>query len=732
MAGMAAAQAARETVDPNTMPSGGAATALSGMVLLAVVAGGCAWWSIEFTRGPAGLSTLWLASGVLCGVLLTSPRAHWPGYAAAAFAAFVIVNLLRGGGWGVALCLSAANVLDAIGVAFVVSRGVGRVTDTARLRRTSVFALVGTAVTCGVSALVAAATLATVAQARFEDLYWTWFASHALGMVIAATLTVVTRAEGRRLLGAPGRRAELVLILLATALVCLLVFVPGGYPLPFLVFPPLLLAAFRHRFSGFVLGTALVAVIASTVHALGYGPFARLPGYSEAGRTLMLQVFIATACLLALPVAVVLTHLRVLNRRLMASEREYRMLADYSRDMVVRMDVDGNRRYISPAASEILGWDIEQLRSARWDLVHPDDREPLAEAVRNLYRSGGSTTAIYRARHRDGHYVWIEAHARLVPGPNPGEPPDLIYAGRDITRRIAAEHEVERNQRRLRAITDNIPAFVVHVDAAERYTFVNAHMGRALGVDPASLTGRSVRDVLGDATYGRLKPYFAAVMSGETVTFEIEREFQGEPGYHQSTYVPDVAPDGTVVGFYGVTFDISRLKDAEQELERLLRNDPLTGLANRFHFNERLELAIARSHRTYRSIALLYLDIDHFKSINDTLGHAAGDAVLREFARRLHDSVREVDLVARLGGDEFVVLLDDVDVPGVAQMIARKLMAKLNDPIVVEGNERIVTTSIGIAFHRHPVPGADALMQLADGALYEAKSAGRNTFRMAG
>ena len=732
MAGMSVGQPARDMVDTRSASSRGVSAALSRIALLLVVTGVCAWWSIEFTRGPAGLSTLWLASGVLCGVLLTSPRGRWAACVAATATAFIAVNLVHGGGWDLVLSLSAANVLDAIGVAFIVAHGVDDVTDTSRIRRISLFAVAGTAATCGVTAAIAAATLTPVTNEPFSALYRTWFASHALGMVIAGTLTVVARAEGRRLLGARGRRMELMLTLALTALVCALVFMPGGYPLPFLVFPPLLLAAFRHRFSGFVLGTALVAVIAATEHALGHGPFASLPGYDDAARTLTLQVFIASACLLALPAAIVLTHLRVLNRRVTASEHDYRMLAEYSRDMVVRMDVNGLRRYISPAASEILGWSLDDLRSARWDLVHPDDREALAEVVRNLYRTGGSTTAIYRARHKDGHYVWIEAHARLVPSPNPGEAPDLIYAGRDITRRITAERELERNQRRLRAITDNMPAFVVHVDASERYTFVNAYMGKAMGVDPASLIGRSVHDVLGDAMYARLKPYFAAVMSGETVTFEIEREFRGELRHHQSTYVPDVAPDGTVVGFYGVTFDISRLKDAEHELERLLRHDPLTGLANRFSFNERLELAIARSHRAYRSIALLYLDIDRFKSINDTLGHAAGDAVLCEFARRLRDSVREVDLVARLGGDEFVVLLDDVDVPGVAQMIARKLMAKLNDPIVIEGHECIVTASIGIAFQRHPVPGADALMQLADNALYEAKAAGRNTFRMAG
>jgi diguanylate cyclase (GGDEF)-like protein len=160
----------------------------------------------------------------------------------------------------------------------------------------------------------------------------------------------------------------------------------------------------------------------------------------------------------------------------------------------------------------------------------------------------------------------------------------------------------------------------------------------------------------------------------------------------------------------------------------LARHDSLTGLANRRQFVERLELALARRKREERPLALLYFDIDHFKKINDTLGHAAGDAVLIEFARRLQGNLRETDLAARLGGDEFVVIVEDANSPDVAETIARKLIVAIQPHFIVDAATLQVTTSIGIGFASVGTD-AETLMRTADAALYQAKAAGRNTYR---
>lgn len=186
---------------------------------------------------------------------------------------------------------------------------------------------------------------------------------------------------------------------------------------------------------------------------------------------------------------------------------------------------------------------------------------------------------------------------------------------------------------------------------------------------------------------------------------------------------------GEVTNFVGVFDDITERKKKEELIKKLAYHDPLTGLANRQLFNERIELELSHARRDKKGLALFYIDLDRFKQINDTLGHDAGDAVLREVARRLESSLRESDTVARLGGDEFVVIapgLDGRDAP----KIAEKLLVELDRPLDLEGRELLVTPSIGVALYPIHGENRDALVSHADAAMYGAKNAGRNAFRM--
>jgi diguanylate cyclase (GGDEF)-like protein/PAS domain S-box-containing protein len=454
------------------------------------------------------------------------------------------------------------------------------------------------------TAILAATILAGFGGASFQLVLATWFTSHTVGMVIFATLTVVSRSLRWDLLGRLGHRTEFMLVMIFTTAITFAVFAQSRYPLLFLVYLPLLLCAYRHRFAGAVIGSTIVVVISITATLAGYGPLSLIPNAVMMERVFLLQLFIVSASLLTLPVVTALTE----------------------------------RGYLT-------------------------------------YRLGES-------------------------------------------------------ERRLRAITDNLPAFVTHVDTLECYTFANAYMGKMMGVDPATLIGRSMRDVLGTAVYDEIRPHVEAALHGKGVTFEMERNFVDLHYHFQTTYVPDLDTDGKVIGFYVLIFDISQLKRAEQELTLLARHDSLTGLPNRLCFNEHIKTALARQRRNLRPLALLYLDIDRFKEINDTMGHAGGDSVLREFALRLKGNLREADFMARLGGDEFIVLLEEVATPEIAQLVARKLIAAMQRDFAVDGLELHVTISIGIAYCTRPAPGQDELIQLADTALYQAKVAGRNTYRI--
>lgn len=578
------------------------------LTLLAIVITATSAWSIVFTRGPADLSMLWVSSGLVCGTLLTLPRGQWSAVVVVALASSLLANALTHGMSSLGVALSLGNTLDSWLVAWLVARRVRDPADLSVLQHSIAVAAFATIAACSLSAALAATALQLSGAAEsWPTLFRVWLTSHALGMAIFATLTITARTEGWRMLGQPGRRLELAATLVLIAVTTTVIFHRAALVLPFLIFPLLMLCVLRHQFGGFVWSIAIIAVIATMGTAAGLGPFQHIAGVDHGQRALTLQLYLLCICLVGFPVAAVFTGRRVLAHLVADSERNYRLLADYSSDLIGRIAADGRRLYISPSVRQTLGWTMEEFSKPRWDLVHPDDCDAARKAFDDVLLSGNDTTVLCRMQHKDGHYLWIEFRYRRVESGRAGNSPELVYSGRDVTARV----------------------------------------------------------------------------------------------------------------------------EAERKLDRLARFDALTGLPNRLQFGERVELAIARQQRHGHPLALLYLDIDHFKQINDRLGHAAGDDVLREFARRLAACVRATDLAARLGGDEFVVLVEDLDTIDAPQAIAAKLVAAMVEPIVAAGAPVAVTTSIGIGVCSDRVASVDELMHRADQALYAAKAAGRNTWRLA-
>ena len=420
-------------------------------------------------------------------------------------------------------------------------------------------------------------------------------------------------------------------------------------------------------------------------------------------------------------------ELKQLLARLGEKELKYRTLADNASDLVIRMRPDGTRLYVSPSAKEMLGTDPDPMLLQTWEQVHPDDVGAMKATIARLASDGGAITFLHRVRHAQGHYLWIEALARRITGPDGTA--EIVYSGRDVSTRIRAEQALESAQARLRAVTDNIPALIAHIDSQERYSFLNAHGHRLFGQEGRTAVGMTVRELRGEAIYSEVKEHIAAALRGEAVTFEGQSTLGGRTYCYQTSYVPDLGPDGQQHGFFAFTFDITQLKDAESRLEQMARFDSLTGLANRRYFDERLAATIARCRRHGAPLSVLYLDIDRFKPINDAHGHEAGDQVLRVFSQRLKACVREGDLAARIGGDEFALLAEGVEGPGDAESIAAKVIAMMAQPVDLGTTQLAVSTSVGIAFSLHSLT-ADRLLVTADAALYEAKAAGRNTWRL--
>jgi diguanylate cyclase (GGDEF)-like protein/PAS domain S-box-containing protein len=698
---------------------------IAGPWILAALVAAATWISIELTRVEGGVASVWIANGLIVAALLVAPRTRWSVLLLAGIAGTMAGRIIHGDAVWRVVGMSLANLVEVGLIAGVVRSRIPSVSEAGRLRALAGTAMASTAVACAVSATLAYLILRVFADPPFLSVWPAWFIAHVLGMVIVATVGVTALQLGWRVLGRRGRRLDYL------ACVCLLLLTfwieaVTSLPLQFLVYLPLLLLVYRHGFAGVVSGTLALSIAGGFAAAYGIGTFELIGDASVTARALLLQVFVGAGCLVSFPLAVGLAERRRMTREIAQKESRYRLLAEHSRDLIVRLRADGEYLYVSPAASALLGWTPEELMAPRWELVHPNDRARFQGELSRLFRYGGSVTTTYRARHRDGHYVWIEAVAQRV---DAVDPPEVVYAGRDVTERVASEQALLESQMQLQAISDNVPAMIAHFDTQERFTFANRSVERMLGHAGDQLLGRTLREVRGEEIYAGMAGHVRRVLDGEPQSFEGRAHLRGRDYDHRTQFVPDRDTDGDVRGFYSITFDISALKRAERELTALARVDTLTGLANRRHFEERLAEALQRAQRQRQPLGLLVLDLDRFKAINDTHGHAVGDAVLKAFAERIAGCVYEVDLPARLGGDEFVVLLELTPTEETAARVAQRIVEATRLPLVLESTTLHVSTSIGVGIH-YPVRDTKILLELADQALYDAKAAGRDTWRV--
>jgi diguanylate cyclase (GGDEF)-like protein/PAS domain S-box-containing protein len=351
--------------------------------------------------------------------------------------------------------------------------------------------------------------------------------------------------------------------------------------------------------------------------------------------------------------------------------------------------------------------------------------------------------AAYIAAALTGQHVTFENRGLTSAGRHEFETqyvPDVDAAGRvggfyaltiDIKDRKRAERLIGETEERLRGIADNVPAMIAEFDREGRFRFCNETCRTWLGFDPRQVIGQRIEDVVSREYWEGSREQFSAALAGQRMAFEQIVLLPGGRRCLQTTYVPHFDLDGAVTGVYVLTHDITELKDTQQRLDALARIDALTGLANRRALEERLVSGMARTRRTGVPMAVLYLDIDHFKGINDSIGHAGGDAVLVEFARRLRRAVRETDVVARYAGDEFVVALDGVADESEACTVAGKIAATIRPEFDVVGRFLSVTTSIGVALFPGGLHDASTLLSRADRALYAAKSNGRDQVAVA-
>ncbi|MEI8081160.1 MAG: PAS domain S-box protein [Actinomycetes bacterium] len=422
-------------------------------------------------------------------------------------------------------------------------------------------------------------------------------------------------------------------------------------------------------------------------------------------------------------------HEQVLARQaLVNSQRRYRMLAENASDVVWHLDTDTVLHWVAPSIESVLGWAPDDLLGKpAIDLVHPEDLPALQQWRTAVF--AGTTVRPFelRVRKSDGDFRWMSLQTRPITDAG-GSVSGAVVALRDVHEQVIARENLARSEATLRLAMAGAPQGIAAVGLHLAYLKVNAALCTMLGRNEAWMLSHTVRDVLAPESVETDLAVRDRLLRGE-VEFDIHEvrmlTASGVALWVQHS-IALVRDEHNMPLFYVSQYqDITGERATKQDLQYRAEHDTLTGLINRGELQERLADVLDRRQRAAGVPGLLFCDLDHFKTINDTYGHAAGDYVLRVTAERIASALRDDDEIARLGGDEFVVVLPEVSDVRSAILVAEKVRAAVAQPFRLGKGEMTITMSVGVAL---ATPGIEArrLLRNADSALYEAKNAGRD------
>lgn len=418
-----------------------------------------------------------------------------------------------------------------------------------------------------------------------------------------------------------------------------------------------------------------------------------------------------------------------------AAEKAQRMLTavfDATTDYVVQHDTAGRMVYMNPAARQRSGIaaDAPITHLVGIDFHPPSMHQRLVEEIVPTALARGvwlGESVVYDAQRRE----FPVSHMVIAHRDKNGRVEQFSGILRDISAEKAARQALSQSEATLRSVAEALPAIIAVVDRDQRFRFTNSAFERWYGTRREEVVGRTVREVLGPVEYERSRRHVEAALGGERQVHERDYPGRDRPRHLELTYIPLRAADGTVDGYVGVGQDVSERKAEELRLRELTQIDPLTGLLNRAGFESRMHEATLRARETGHRLALLYLDLDRFKPVNDRHGHTVGDKLLKVFARRVKNALRPGDTVARLGGDEFAVVLENLPQRDDAQRVALKLLDAAALPFQIDGLRLEVGISVGVAFLHPDDLGWQTLVERADRMMYSAKQAGRNRHAVA-
>ncbi|MBN1471402.1 MAG: PAS domain S-box protein [Syntrophaceae bacterium] len=421
----------------------------------------------------------------------------------------------------------------------------------------------------------------------------------------------------------------------------------------------------------------------------------------------------------------------ITERKIM--EEKYSSILENIQEGYFEVDLAGNFTFFNDSVCRVLGYSREELAGMN-NRQYTDQKnaEKVFQAYNQVYKSGIPLKEFgWHITRKDGQKRYIEGSISLLK-----DSAEKIIGFRgithDVTERKRAEEALRQSEEKYRNILENIQEAYFEVDLAGNFIFFNDSLCRITGSSREELTGANYKQFSDIENSKNVFQVFNKVFN----TGEAKEGFDwliirkdGTKRYIEASVSLKKDSKGNPSGFKGIIRDISERKRIEQELNHLATHDALTGLPNRMMFSQLLDHAIQSAHRNKKQLAVLFVDLDRFKVINDSLGHEAGDKLLKEMAQRFKQSLRTVDVVGRLGGDEFIILVEDFNDLKQLGIFAHKILATVIQPFNIMEEECRVTASIGISVFPKDGQDEQSLMKNADIAMYFAKEEGKNNFQ---
>ncbi|MCX7176313.1 MAG: EAL domain-containing protein [Proteobacteria bacterium] len=419
------------------------------------------------------------------------------------------------------------------------------------------------------------------------------------------------------------------------------------------------------------------------------------------------------------------------SKRLRDSETRFKATFENAPVGVVRLDLEGRFLEVNRKLCEITGYNRKEMLGYKiFDITHEQDVEPDRRGLADLVagKIGGFNREI-RFVNKNAEAVWLDLSISLVRD-KLGEPEYFVAMIIDISERKNVEQALNESEERFRNLTEISSDSIWEQDEHFRYTSRTTNL-KFSGVPAESHVGitRWELPIIGisDEQWAAHRALLEAHLPFKNWEYQF-RAKDGSIRWYSASGIPIFDDQGNFKGYRGVGRDITEKKRYQAELENQANHDALTGLANRLLLNDRLEHAIALAERHDKTVAVIFVDLDHFKDINDSLGHAVGDQLLQAVAKKISACVRDVDTVARPGGDEFVLVLAEDQTENDAMVAIGRIMSNVSGLYHVAGLELHVSCSIGASLY--PKDGRDAgtLLMHADTAMYRAKDGGRNRY----